>query len=109
MDDVFPTRPELNGKNLTRERMHHCDQAVCVYVHVSSAVQKPVCVCVVLSAEEASLVLFLAELFKWSSEGLVGFPLKVSLSPTSPPPLTDLHPPPRTRTIHSFFPRSLHP
>lgn len=64
---------------VTRQRV-----CVCVSTCVCRA-----CVYVVLSAEEASLVLFLAVLLRWSSEGLVGFPPQVSLSPTSPP-LTDL-------------------
>lgn len=38
---------------------------------------------VILSAEESSLVLFLAALLQWSSEGLVRFPPEVSLSPTT--------------------------
>lgn len=55
----------------------------CVSSYSTTACVCRSCVYVVLSAEEASLVLFLAALLQWSSEGLVGFLHKVSLSPTS--------------------------
>ena len=85
----------------------HCDEAACVCVcvcvclcmcppPVQQAVYCRACVYVVLSAEEASLVVFLAVSLQWRSRGLVGFPPEVRLSPASLLWPTSFTPPPHT-------------
>lgn len=89
VDNVFPSSLELNGGlfNQREGASIATRQRVCVSVCVSSYCTTTcvcrACVYVVLSAEEASLVLFLAVQLQWSSEGLVRFLPEVSLSPTS--------------------------